>query len=501
MVGAVALSLSGVPAQVEAQTPLKSVEYAQPAAGETLNADFVLPQADHVSSLDVVANGKPLEKEKVKFTPADKLPNYHCAVLLVVDKTLGSGKDPNEKAKLVKAVRRTLTEIASVSGTTPYQFAVGTISAGSLDVLAPMGSEKSIVNSAIDKLAFNGTSPELYLGSKRAIDWLAGTPAERKFMILVSDGTSQDKVASQQEVVKKATEAKVIICTIGFAKSAAAAEDVQRLGPLAEETGGYALRADGSDPKLPAGAEENLDKFMVSGGKAEIDLKGLKAPVNLECTVRTEFSKAYTFSHSIDAITSAAPEAAPVPVSKSEAFLARLKTHPILTAAGLLALLLALLFIVALIIRISKSSSETASDMTTPVFQGTTPLTSPEEDTVRVSEPANPVLPALAWLVMLDADGTRHAITKGAVRIGRKPDNDIVMKNDSVSSYHAEILKRGEKFVIADLHSANKLLVSGKMVDSSPLEDGDVIELGEVRLRFVLNRVNDAITIDNTNTL
>ena len=53
-------------------------------------------------------------------------------------------------------------------------------------------------------------------------------------------------------------------------------------------------------PELPAGAGEN-GKFMVSGGKAEIDLKGLKAPVSLDCTVRTEFGKAYTFSHSIDA--------------------------------------------------------------------------------------------------------------------------------------------------------------------------------------------------------
>ena len=40
------------------------------------------------------------------------------------------------------------------------------------------------------------------------------------------------------------------------------------------------------------------------------------------------------------------------------------------------------------------------------------------------------------------------------------------------------------------------------MVDSAQLEDGDVIELGEVRLRFVVNRVNDSMTMkDPTNPL
>jgi len=505
---ALALFCWSVSPAARAQTTLKSVEFTQPNGGEVLEADFVLPQADHVSSIEASVAGKPLEKDKIKFAPADKVPNYHCAVLVVVDKTLGAGKDANDKGKLGKAVRHILSEVASVAGTGPYQFAVGTISAGSFDVLAPMGSEKSIVNSAIDKLPFNGASPELYLGTKRAVDWLAGTPAERKFLILVSDGSSQDKVASQQEVVQAAAQAKVHICTIGFPKSAAA-EDVQRLGPLAEETGGYALRADGSDPKLPAGAESNLDKFMVSGGRAEIDLKGLKAPLSLACTVQTEFGKAYTFLRTVENISAAAAaEAVPAvtpAASKWVHFKERLRSHPVITVCGGIALIAAVLVFVILVGRLSAKPDLTMTRESAMMTNAVTARVSPQEDdTVRVTEPPVPVVsvpvpvPALAWLTILDADGTRLPITKPAVRIGRKPDNDIVMKNDSVSSYHAEILKRADKFVIADLDSSNKIVVSGKLVDKAPLEDGDIIELGEVRLRFTLDQTDGFAPLKET---
>ena len=54
------------------------------------------------------------------FTPVDKLANYHCAVLLLVDKTLGNGKDTNDKTreKLWKAVHDTMGRFSAVADTT-----------------------------------------------------------------------------------------------------------------------------------------------------------------------------------------------------------------------------------------------------------------------------------------------------------------------------------------------------------------------------------------------
>jgi pSer/pThr/pTyr-binding forkhead associated (FHA) protein len=38
---------------------------------------------------------------------------------------------------------------------------------------------------------------------------------------------------------------------------------------------------------------------------------------------------------------------------------------------------------------------------------------------------------------------------------------------------------------------SNGVFVSGKRVEKTPLENGDIIELGEVRLRFTLNQSDE----------
>ena len=55
--------------------------------------------------------------------------------------------------------------------------------------------------------------------------------------------------------------------------------------------------------------------------------------------------------------------------------------------------------------------------------------------------------------------------------------------------HHAEVHRRREgDFYIVDLASTNGLLVNENKVHQEELHDGDVIELGEVRLRFVIEK-------------
>lgn len=484
----VVLMLLVAGSELFAQSSLKTVDVIQPYDGAKVKIDFALPAADRVSSIDVSANGTPIEKDKIKFTPADKIQNYHCAILLLVDKTLGNGKDSNEKTreKLWKSIRDTMGKFSGVAETAPYQVGVATFSAGNIDIMAPMGSKKSIVDSAIEKVVFNGVSPELYLGTKRAIEWFSGTPADRKFIVLISDGISNDKVISQQDVVQAALKAKVHICTIGFPKSAEARDGVQRLDPLADETGGYPLRADGGDPKLPTDAESNLLKFVISGGRAEIQLSAPKGAVNIEGKVQTEFGKLYTFAQSVESSgvvesSSKQPnDQTPAPVSSAPSFADKLREHLVLAILGGGALLVALLLLGLLIARSGKKSEAfPPPEPFPPAFDPPA-----ESGDTQMPEPAATVF---AWLVTLDADETRYPIAKAVVRIGRKADNDIVMKNNSVSNHHAEVIKRGDKFIIADLEASNGVFIADKRVDKATLADGDIIELGEVRLRFTLN--------------
>ena len=81
-----------------------------------------------------------------------------------------------------------------------------------------------------------------------------------------------------------------------------------------------------------------------------------------------------------------------------------------------------------------------------------------------------------------------HLIFKTAIRIGRSPDNDIQLVNSSISMHHAEIHKRREGgFFIVDLSSTNGVFVNDNQINQGEISDGDIIELGEVRLRFSLH--------------
>ncbi|WP_227021192.1 FHA domain-containing protein [Oceaniferula marina] len=80
-----------------------------------------------------------------------------------------------------------------------------------------------------------------------------------------------------------------------------------------------------------------------------------------------------------------------------------------------------------------------------------------------------------------------YPIAKTAVRIGRGQDNDLSLKNDSVSRHHAEILnKRDGSFSITDLDSGNRVYVNGEEITQASLQVGDVVEVGEVTFTFDL---------------
>ena len=75
-------------------------------------------------------------------------------------------------------------------------------------------------------------------------------------------------------------------------------------------------------------------------------------------------------------------------------------------------------------------------------------------------------------------DGQRHRL-EGSTRIGRRPDNDIVLDDDEVSRYHAVVIDTAGNFVISDLRSTNGVQVAGRRIrGSATLADGDHIRIG-----------------------
>lgn len=92
-------------------------------------------------------------------------------------------------------------------------------------------------------------------------------------------------------------------------------------------------------------------------------------------------------------------------------------------------------------------------------------------------------------------DGHQQALTAARVRLGRYPNNEIVIDNSTVSAYHAEIIQRPDgRHEIADRDSRNGTRVNGAIVLSQVLKDGDLITLGGASMHYLAPSVSDPRT-------
>jgi pSer/pThr/pTyr-binding forkhead associated (FHA) protein len=92
-------------------------------------------------------------------------------------------------------------------------------------------------------------------------------------------------------------------------------------------------------------------------------------------------------------------------------------------------------------------------------------------------------------LTLVSADGgERYTLRRRHTRIGRNLDNDIVIANDRVSRYHAEVTREGGELMIMDAGSRNGVWLNGSKVTApTPLRSGDNVRLGRQEFTFNVN--------------
>ena len=91
-------------------------------------------------------------------------------------------------------------------------------------------------------------------------------------------------------------------------------------------------------------------------------------------------------------------------------------------------------------------------------------------------------------LVILSSEfkGQEYACIRTEMKIGRTEDNDIVIDHRSLSRTHAKLVREENgEWRILDMQSANGMTVNGEPYAQASLNNGDTIELGHVKLRFV----------------
>lgn len=118
-----------------------------------------------------------------------------------------------------------------------------------------------------------------------------------------------------------------------------------------------------------------------------------------------------------------------------------------------------------------------------------------EEYPVGKSAKEDDGLPEGAALIELDqVEGTAgrrmHDIGSEKVTVGRSPDSQIFLDDVTVSRRHAEVFRRDAPnergFRIRDAGSLNGTYVNRVRVDSVDLRNGDEIQVGKYRFKFVL---------------
>lgn len=76
-------------------------------------------------------------------------------------------------------------------------------------------------------------------------------------------------------------------------------------------------------------------------------------------------------------------------------------------------------------------------------------------------------------------------LTKERTTLGRRPYNDVVIDNLAVSGEHAALQMNGSEVVLEDLNSTNGTYVNGKAIKKQALQNGDTIEVGKYKIKFV----------------
>ncbi len=88
-------------------------------------------------------------------------------------------------------------------------------------------------------------------------------------------------------------------------------------------------------------------------------------------------------------------------------------------------------------------------------------------------------------VVSSNLGGETYLLSRREIIIGRTDENDVVVNHRSISRNHAKIVVRDGAFTVIDLASSNGVRVNGEPFGTVTLVNGDIIELGHVKMRFV----------------
>jgi hypothetical protein len=93
-------------------------------------------------------------------------------------------------------------------------------------------------------------------------------------------------------------------------------------------------------------------------------------------------------------------------------------------------------------------------------------------------------------LIVETADGSRELLFIGRLTVGRGVECDISLNDGKVSRVHAAFDATGAVPQVTDLGSRNGMLVNNRKVSTADVADGDVVVIGDARIRVVMGQAD-----------
>jgi hypothetical protein len=396
---------------------------------------------------------------------------------------------------------------------------------------------------ALNGIPGNDQSSQIWRCTYEGLDLLKNEPkeAKRKILVLMSDGIASpttDQTYNPDGVIKHAKELGIPVYAIGFAENEPQQSKWDSMRRIAKETFASFIETDAVSHKpksdfptlvqamLKGTARISLDLKDIPVGKQKLALrfdlannqydtldKEIEVPVVVETEeqkkLREEAEKKQREEEEKKKQGTgggtqgqAKPDTGSVEaVQKQPSITQQPWFWPAVGGGGLVLLSL----LTWLIVRLSRKPKQEEAP---PVFEwpqapenswgpndaaselSTELMPPPMHESVEVPDDVTKIM--FGWLQEMDKEGNpgpRHPISRNTLGIGRHKDNDVRLINDSVSAHHASIHRRRDGTPeITDLNSANGVYVNTKRVAHCVLKDDDLIEIGEVRLRIILNK-------------
>lgn len=442
---------------------------------KTLNCKYRNLGSESIESITANTNGDKLPVDiSQPFPGSDGI----TAILFLVDTSDPARKNVIEKNK---------TQLKKIISTLKPHHKAGLASFDkSLKIESSIGTSNFLLSKSVDNLEAKGKTTELYRNLLKATQYLKEYQAQRKVIVLLSDGQAEDKAYFHSDIIKSARKNGIVINSIGYPRSVALSVALQTIRRLSEETGGYYYETDMSYT-LSNNEINTLFDNIDNGGSFSVSLSSLfesnlivnaitlsfttqngtrQIQVPVKVKVANKKIKSEVVSNTPIKITSdknttpinTTANGAPIQIITRQA-----SQQPVnlwLWYGLPAAFIIIIIFILITLFLLWRK---------------------PTQDTSSTKNEYRPY----AYLISNDETQTRYPITRTICRIGRSKDNELHLDDTSISRRHAEIHRNSDgTFEIMDMNSTNGVYINNEKIGKAELHEGDVLEIGDYFLHF-----------------